>query len=402
MVAFRLHFVKWERRPERNNVEGPFFQVFAKAEVHPFQSIHALIDPSDLHALQHEIGLQGFHGNDRVQHAVIRYAIQRIEHGLREGLFPTEPSHNTTNLPLEEADILALRQLLQDKTCTYQLQEGRDLLCSAASAEDKTAHGKSGFRFIAPTSRAMCYTCTLPDTDYLCSHFLHPEILATRDSGARAVRRLVKGLCDIGRDEVQQPEQCRAGGSQCWEWLIEPMPEQLTIPASPLALPEALDFLDTAWRVAFGKRHALLRLRDTTSVAKLSQPCTTRADFESQLSALADILKAMDIPDALLSKTRELPKDQTLTRLLDCLQTRLEESDYQEVERAVSTLRTVNDVRVALQHSGASRELPTTLAKLGIPYPPQWRDAWDRIRAATIEALRVVREKVLQYATESS
>jgi hypothetical protein len=28
-------------------------------------------------------------------------------------------------------------------------------------------------------------------------------------------------------------------------------------------------------------------------------------------------------------------------------------------------------------------------------------DAWDRIRAATIEALRVVREKVLKYAKES-
>jgi hypothetical protein len=180
------------------------------------------------------------------------------------------------------------------------------------------------------------------------------------------------------------------------------MQEQLAIPASPLALPEALDFLDTAWRVAFGKRQALLRLRDTLSIAKLSQACTTRADFESQLSALADILKAMDIPDALLSKTREINKDQTLTRLLDCLQTRLEGSDYQEVERAVSTLRTVNEIRVALQHSGASRELPTSMAKLGIPYPPQWGDAWDRIRAATIEALRVIREKVLRYATESS
>lgn len=399
MVAFRIHFVKWERRPDRNNVEGPFFQVFVQAETHPFRSIHALMDPSDIHALQHEIGLQGFHGNDRVQQAVIRYAIQRIEHGLREGLFPAELNRNTTNLPLEEADILALRQLLQEKTCTYQLQEGQDLLCSAASAEDKTVHGKSGFRFVAPTSRAMYYTYTLPDTDYLCSHFLHPEVHATRN--ARMVRQLVKGLCDIGRDEVQQPEQCRAGGSQCWEWLIEPMQEQLTIPASPLALPETLDFLDTAWRVAFGKRHALLRLRDTTSSAKLSQACTTRADFESQLSALADILKAMDIPDALLSKTREIPKDQTFTRLLDCLQTRLEGSDYPEVERAVSMLRTVNDIRVALQHSGATRELPASMAKLGISYPPQWGDAWDRIRASTIEALRVIREKVLKYATES-
>ena len=299
-------------------------------------------------------------------------------------------------MPLEEADVLALRLLLQDKTCNYQLQEGRDLLCSAASADDKAVRGKRGFRFIAPTSRAICYTCTLPDTDYLCAHFSHPEVHATR----RNVRQVFQGMCDIGRDEVKQPEQCRAGGHGCWEWLIEPRLDQPTIPASPLALPEALDFLDTAWRFAFGKRQALLQLRDTVTIAKLSQACATRADFESQLSALADILKAMDIPDALLSK--EINKDQTLNRLLDCLQPRLESNDYQEVERAVSTIRTVNKVRVALQHGGASRALPTNLAKLGIPYPPRWGDAWDRIRAATIEALRVVREKVLKYAKESS
>jgi hypothetical protein len=298
---------------------------------------------------------------------VIRYAIQRIEHGLREGLFAAEPNQNTDNLPLEEADLSALQLLLRDKTCNYQLQEGRDVLCSAASAEDKEVSGKSGFRFIAPTSRAICYTCTLPDTDYLCVHFSHPEVQATR----RNVRQVFQGMCDLGRDEVKQPEQCRASGHGCWEWLIEPMLDQPAIPASPLALPEALDFLDTAWRFAFGKRQALLRLRDTATIAKLSQACTTRADFESQLSALADILKAMDIPDALLSKTKEINKDHTLTRLLDCLQGRLEASDYQEVERAVSTIRTVNDVRVALQHGGASRELPTSLAKLGIPYPPQ-------------------------------
>ena len=209
-------------------------------------------------------------------------------------------------------------------------------------------------------------------------------------------------MCDIGRNEVQRPEQCRAGGHGCWEWLIEPSLDQPTIPASPLALPEALDFLDIAWRFAFGKRQGLLRIRDTISIAKITQACATRADFESQLSALADILKSIDIPDELLSGTQEIDKDQTLTRLLDCLRARLEASDFEGVERAVSTIRTVNGVRVAFQHSGAARELPTSLVKLGIPYPPRWGDAWDRIRAATIEALRVVREKVLKYAKESS
>jgi len=58
----------------------------------------------------------------------------------------------------------------------------------------------------------------------------------------------------------------------------------------------------------------------------------------------------------------------------------------------------VNKVRVAMQHSGASPELHSNFTRLGIPYPPQWEDAWDRVRAATIEALRIIREKVLFYA----
>src|SRR5262249_52083828 len=158
-------------------------------------------------------------------------------------------------------------------------------------------------------------------------------------------------LCDRGKDAVQQPELCRAGGSKCWEWLIEPIQENIAVPSSPLALPEALDFLDTAWRVAFCKRRALLKLRVTTSSAKLSQPCTTRMDFESQLSALDDILKMIDIPDTLLTKPEDIKKDQSFLRLLNCLQKHLDESDYQEVGHAVSTLQSVNQIRVGLQHS---------------------------------------------------
>jgi len=46
--------------------------------------------------------------------------------------------------------------------------------------------------------------------------------------------------------------------------------------------------------------------------------------------------------------------------------------------------------------------MPSNFAELGIPYPPEWSSAWDHIRAITIESLRVMREKVLKYADESS
>jgi hypothetical protein len=76
--------------------------------------------------------------------------------------------------------------------------------------------------------------------------------------------------------------------------------------------------------------------------------------------------------------------------------------DHQDIENAADTLRSVNKIRNALQHSGASTELLTIFSKLGISYPPQWGNAWDRVRAVTIEALRIIREKVLRYAAESA
>jgi hypothetical protein len=72
----------------------------------------------------------------------------------------------------------------------------------------------------------------------------------------------------------------------------------------------------------------------------------------------------------------------------------LEEADYQAVERAVKILRTVNRVRNVQQHAD-KREFLRTLVELGIPYPPpNWSDAWNRVRGKTMEALMTIREKI--------
>ena len=143
MVAFRIRFVNWERRTDRNNAAGPFFNIYTKGEEYPIRSINVLLGWSDIQNLKHEMGLRETQGDASFERVVIRYAVQRIEHGLRENIFPP-PSDTTDNLFIERHDHPFLRQLLQEKTCAYQFQEGRDLLCSAASAEDKTARGKIG------------------------------------------------------------------------------------------------------------------------------------------------------------------------------------------------------------------------------------------------------------------
>jgi hypothetical protein len=238
MAAFRVRYVKWVRRPELRVTEGPFFDIYPKGEGRLIRCINVLLKSSDIQDLKHEMRLQGPEGDAQFERAVIRYAIQRIEQGLKEDLFPNPPSDETDNLFITRDDHPTLRQLFQEKTCTYQIKEVAGLLCSAASPDDATTRSHREFQLVSPTTQALCRTCGLPDTDYLCSHFSHPEVLGHRDRGVQVVRQLASGLCNIGRSEVRQhPEGCRANGHECWERFIEFV--QPVIPTSPPTLPEA-------------------------------------------------------------------------------------------------------------------------------------------------------------------
>jgi hypothetical protein len=167
---------------------------------------------------------------------------------------------------------------------------------------------------------------------------------------------------------------------------------------SPLALPEAFDYLDACWRLAFGKRQPLVRLHNLAEVAILSLPCATRDELIARLSALADLLKSMDIPDRLLPEPSSV-QDGSLNRLEACLKGCLDEAEYPACERAITILRAVNKIRVSFQHSATARELPAVCAPLALPYPfPAWDETWERISATVTEALGVIREAIRRYA----
>ena len=406
MATFRIHLEdEWVDRRDLADYSGPMFSIYSEEEDKALNHINVLIDTLDIHRIQNENGVNKQSILRKFKLVVIRYGVEGIERGIREGIFPQNLNGKTYNLIIEDLDIPVLRRLLQGKTCSYQIQEGRDLLCSAASSKDPTNCGKVGFRFVAPTSRAICNECSLPHTDYLCSHFLHPQVEWELDNFTNVnKRKVISSICDLGKEEIENPEKCCAGDNQCWERIVERIDAPVPTLASPLTLPEAFDFLDTVWRLAFGKKRGLLRLRSTTDTVSLVLACSTRDEFKSRVSALDDIFKSMEIPDGILEiELDESNKGHTFVRLLACLETRLETIDYQEVEQAVNALRAVNEVRVAFQHSGAASRLPDALRKLGIPYPPsQWGDAWDRIRAKVSEALHIIREKVRRWDTESS
>jgi hypothetical protein len=59
-----------------------------------------------------------------------------------------------------------------------------------------------------------------------------------------------------------------------------------------MALPDALDHLDLAWRLATGEH--LVRVPRAAIAAKLTQPTASAEGFESRCSALADLLGSLN------------------------------------------------------------------------------------------------------------
>jgi hypothetical protein len=173
------------------------------------------------------------------------------------------------------------------------------------------------------TSRPICITCSLPDASYLCSHLSHAAV-SSRGAAITPMRYAAAALCERARPEIDDPSRCRPGGHPCWERILEPEIESVEMPSSPLALHEAFGYLEAVWRLAFGSNHGLLRLTSMTDIAQLSQPCRTRSEFESMMSALAAVLKAMNIPEDLFpGGVSNLERDHTLERIKVCLKYKL-------------------------------------------------------------------------------
>ncbi len=338
---------------------------------------------------------------DEFIQAVLRFGVRRIEARLEEGgAFPTEATLDVSVIRPADEEAPELVGMMRDKTCAYQLRDERDLLCAAAHPNDEAVVGLSGWRRVAPTSRPICRACNLPDTDYICSHFLHPGVVDTGTMGNPHQRGVLSGLCDLGHGARlgQDPSRCRAGGHDCWERLVEPAPAATVVDElPPLALPEAIDFLDAVWQLAFGKR--LLGTVASTHHAGLAQPCADRHQFGDRLSDLVDVFDRFDVPAPQVAEGgKAQPREATLLRMQNVLAERLagDEGAIDRIERAIAVLRAAAAARAAVEHTDAAKRLPQALATLGVSsYPPMsWADAWTQVRGAVIRALATIRDEL--------
>ena len=219
--------------------------------------------------------------------------------------------------------------------------------------------------------------------------FVEPEELATILQGEPATWSGVNQdgggwYWDINRVRLRPYREL----FKCEEYLIQ-LEKLIGVSENPLgaepllamALPDALDHLDLAWRLV--TNGPLLRVQRVAVAAKFSHPAISADEFESRCSALSDILNGFNLPSNGGTLNNMKAK---LTDLLGAHAGRAHD--------AVDTLRDVIAIRAGQQHSAVLRA-ERARSRFGLnALGGDWAAQWEQIRGITIQALNIIREEI--------
>jgi hypothetical protein len=160
---------------------------------------------------------------------------------------------------------------------------------------------------------------------------------------------------------------------------------------STLLLPEAVDFLDVVWKGQFDGH--LFALPGAKRTSELGLACATPDEFESRISAFADLVARMKLPG---DGEGGLKREGSLKRLEDFLLPKLPEGGSRErTAEAIRRLRYVNDVRRGGQHHGVAEARADAFRAPGIAFPPSdWGAAWADIQVMAVDAFSAIREEI--------
>lgn len=349
-----------------------------------------------IHQIENEITLAES-ASDVLRALIVRYGLRRFEalvaDLLSRGAKPDVPHEEWFLKQDDLPELRALRAGDAEKLCEHQRRVRRDLFCLVPSPHDSTATQRVDGLPVAPTSRVVCKSCDLPDTDLVCASLMHPEVTANNALPGVFKRQVMEAMCDQGRSEVSSVDGCRAGGHECWRRTVE-TPSVASEPLSPLSLPESFDVLDAMWRLAFGKTKRLVVLTTLSAPAALTLDCASRTDFESRLSALADVIDKLKVDKSLLPPNLSEDEIQgSLDAVERCLLHQMPPVHHGSVTGAIQTLKTVRQARNAIQHTIThGGGLTAKLRDLGIhDAPPNWAGAWDTVRVRSVDALTNLR-----------
>jgi hypothetical protein len=104
----------------------------------------------------------------------------------------------------------------EPKQCDWQRKEARTYRCLAGRDERVQA-----------TTPSDCDRCSVPDTRWICSDFVHPDIVDAGDFDDPHARFLLDARCNRGQDCVGK--DCQPGGNDCWTQVVP----SVALPVSP-------------------------------------------------------------------------------------------------------------------------------------------------------------------------
>lgn len=156
---------------------------------------------------------------------------------------------------------------------------------------------------------------------------------------------------------------------------------------SPFTLPAAVDYLDAIWWRKFGS--GLVVAPGLERSARLTFDVESAAEADSALSALAEVLKSLEVPGV------KGVGGHPLQRLLPYLREHLSVEVMPAIEDAVAILNAARQVRAGAQHLQAQSGVVDALALLNLPYPvADWPSAWRQIQQAVAYGCDVIRQEV--------
>lgn len=160
----------------------------------------------------------------------------------------------------------------------------------------------------------------------------------------------------------------------------------------PMALPEAFDHLDLAWRLVM--KSPLIGTKRLSRGAVLTQPVNSADEFDSRCSAVKDILDQMQVD-------RPQIKEAAQWKSISSMQYRLKAlapAETASIDKAIKTLRSVAALRDSQQHGGMVNAASEARTYLGLSrFSENWFHDWNAVKAETVQALRMLREILVSH-----
>ena len=169
--------------------------------------------------------------------------------------------------------------------------------------------------------------------------------------------------------------------------LFAPKAETVGPKESPFDLPAAIDYLDAIWYRRFNS--ALVKPPGVERSSRFVLAPASPADFDSRLSALAEVLKALQVPG--VPGVRGAP----LVRLVPFLEQHLPPESIERISAEVAVLNAARQVRVSTQHVGGNIDLVAARRLLGLQYPiTDWGAAWSQLAERVAASFNAIREEI--------